>query len=287
MLTLQACAVSTTGTNFPGGLNGPPVQVSSTSCSSSSTSSYSLSSQPRCTQRRHSFRTLIETSESAWTSAGRSTVQQQPCFNQQLQLQQPQQQQQQQQQQQRQSRKRTCEGTARHQSSTASDNDNAVTQEREDSIDDAPSQCPRIQTQKLSLPRKQCESLDVSFQETYSVVPQCLVEPNALAKANFVDCLVGEYSWYTKKTLGIIQLHCICLFCHHYCFFFLPRFFFFLLCYSLCCSVLISAAYKYCSPHDPIFIPSAWLMHGADTSSGRRRRRKNAPSAISVLMACP
>ncbi|KAK3825150.1 MAG: hypothetical protein J3Q66DRAFT_101325 [Benniella sp.] len=214
MLTLQACAVSTTGTNFPpaGDLNGPPVQVSSTSCSSSSTS-YSLSSQPHCSQQRHSFRTLIETSESAWMSAGRSTVQQQPCFNQQQQQQQHQQQQQQQQQQQRQSRKRTCEGTVRHQSTTASDN-TVVTQEREDSVDDAPSQCPRIQTQKLSLPRKQCESLDVSFQETYSVVPQCLVEPNALAKANFVDCLV-------------------------------------------------------------------------DTSSGRRRRRKNAPSAISVLMACP
>lgn len=182
MLTLTACAVSTTGTPFPpgGGLDGHSVQVSSHS-SSSSCSSSSSSSFQRCSQRQHSFRVLDDASEPAWMSTPTpSTIQQQP-------YQPPQQQAHQQ----RQSRKRTCDGSLCY--PTPSTPGNMVTPlEREVSVNETPLQCPRPDIQRLSLPRKPCESMEVSLQETYNIIPQCLVEPNAVAKANFVECLVGE-----------------------------------------------------------------------------------------------
>ncbi|KAG0215468.1 hypothetical protein BGX31_000834, partial [Mortierella sp. GBA43] len=88
---------------------------------------------------------------------------------------------------QRLSRKRSCDGGARYPTISASSSSEPATEE---SSVPGTTTCPRLQTQKLSLPRKQCESSEKSLQETYSVVPQCLMEPNALAKANFVECLV-------------------------------------------------------------------------------------------------
>ncbi|KAI8602403.1 hypothetical protein EDD21DRAFT_414017 [Dissophora ornata] len=179
MLTLQACAVTTTGTNFPpgGGLDGPSIQAPS----SFSSSSHLYPHPPS----RHSFRHHNQTSVTNWNSA----------LSQQQQLERPQPPQlpQQQPQQQRQSRKRAHEDNAPSQQQA--DSETAALQEHRASSSTAGSaetslQCPRLQTQQLCLPRKRSQSLGVSMQGSNNVA-QCQLDPNAV-KANFVDCLVGE-----------------------------------------------------------------------------------------------
>ncbi|KAF9412536.1 hypothetical protein BGZ76_005176, partial [Entomortierella beljakovae] len=51
-------------------------------------------------------------------------------------------------------------------------------------------QCPRLQTQPLCLARKRSQSLGTTMQGCGSVAQ---LDPSTV-KANFVDCLVGEYT---------------------------------------------------------------------------------------------
>lgn len=160
MLTLQACAATTTGTSFPPG--GGPVGLSDQASSSFSGSTHF---QPS----RHSFR---PSSTSTTTSNNNSNF---TC------------------------RKRSYPHDGQtHDDSILSNrqeqheinsSDSVSTTSASSAAVETSLQCPRLQTQQLCLPRKSTQPL-ATLQGLG--VGQCPLDPS-IAKANFVDSLVGKY----------------------------------------------------------------------------------------------
>lgn len=157
MLTLQACAATTTGTSIPpgGGLE-RSLQAPS-----------SFSSSPQHHTLRHSSRSLSSSSTSETLSKHKQHHVPQP-------------------QQHCQSRKRSY--ASEHCATLApqeSDCSDSVTASVNPTVS-----CPRLQNQQLCLPRRS-HSMGASIQGANGASTQCSLDANA-AKANFVDCLVGE-----------------------------------------------------------------------------------------------
>jgi len=178
MLTLQACAATSTGTNFPpgGGLECPSVQASLSSFSTFQHQPQQHSSRPSSMIRSSSMSCKLPstTSTARNTSAQTQQQQQQQCPN----------------------RKRACprEEGENYQ-------DPRVHPKHASEVSTETSlQCPRLQSQQICLPRKCTAATTIvaappssngNSGNGTSSGAQCTLDPNTV-KANFVDSLVGE-----------------------------------------------------------------------------------------------
>ncbi|KAF9156186.1 hypothetical protein BG015_006922 [Linnemannia schmuckeri] len=161
MLTLQACAATTTGTSFPPG--GGPVGLSDQASSSFSGSSHF---QPS----RHSFRPSSSSTTPHNNNNSNSTCRKRSYPHD----------------------EQTHDDSilSNHQEQREiSSSESVSTNSTSSAAVETSLQCPRLQTQQLCLPRKSSQPL-ATLQGLGGVSGQCPLDPST-AKANFVDSLVA------------------------------------------------------------------------------------------------